>query len=191
MSGGFSEPRWSITPGANQFGGTLRLLGAIDEMRNLRLTGSGTVDFYAYATEPFSALGGRCTAKRCPWLPVSQASRSVQYYTALRGLYTTALVKSWGYAWTTGRVQVVASDSYFNTEITRSGYDNRTPLGQGNIQLVSPHIAHWDFATLPLDRATGAIAILNIEIRFVPEPKGWLMLVSGIGMLGVIYRRQR
>ena len=186
-------PRWSITPGANQFGGTLRLLGAIDEARNLRLTGTGTVDFYAHAPNPFSALGGRCTATTgCPSLPVSQASRVVQYYTSLKNLYTTALVRAWGYAWTTGRVFISAPDNaYLDTRITRSGYDNRTPLGQGVIQLVSPHIAHWNFASLPLDRATGAIAILNIEIRFVPEPKGWLMLASGIGLLGVFYWRRR
>jgi hypothetical protein len=188
-----TNPQWSITPGANQFGGTLRLLGAIDEMRNLRFTSSGTVDFYAHASEPFSALGGRCTATTgCPSLPVSHASRIVQYYTALKGLYTTALVKSWGYAWTTGSVFISAPDNaYLDTRFARSGYDNRTPLGQGFIQLVSPHIAYWNFASLPLDRAIGAIAILNIEIRFVPEPKGWLMLISGIGMLGVFYRRRR
>ncbi len=192
MSGGISTPRWRITPGANQFGGTLRLLGAIDEMRDLRLTSSGTVDFYAHAPDPFSALGGRCTATTgCPSLPVSHASRIVQYYTSLKNLYTTALVNAWGYAWTTGRVYVKAFDNaYLDTKVTRTGYDNRTSLGQGVVQLVSPHIAHWDFATLPLDRATGAIAILNIEIRFVPEPKAWLMLVSGVGLLGVLYRRR-
>jgi hypothetical protein len=190
MYGG--SPRWGITPGANQFGGTLRLLGAIDEMRNLRFAGSGTVDFYAHTPDAFSALGGRCTATTgCPSLPISHASRAVQYYTALKGVYTTALVKAWGYAWTTGKVYVNAyDDAYLDTKITRTGYDNRTPLGQGVIQLVSPHIAHWNFASLPLDRATGAIAILNIEIRFVPEPKGWLMLVGGIGLLSVFYRRR-
>jgi hypothetical protein len=192
MSGYYGDPRWRITPGANQFGGTLRLLGAIDEMRNLRLTGSGTVDYYAHAPEPFSALGGRCTATTgCPSLPVSQGSRIVQYYTSLKNLYTTALVNAWGYAWTTGKVYIRANDgAYLDTGFTQSGYDNRTPLGQGFIQLVSPHIAHWNFASLPLDRTTGAIAILNIEIRFVPEPKGWLMLVGGIGLLSVVYRRR-
>jgi hypothetical protein len=127
----------------------------------------------------------------CPSLPVSHSSRVVQYYTALKSLYTTALVNAWGYAWTTGKISITAyDDAYLDTKIARTGYDNRTPLGQGNIQLVSPHIAHWNFSSLPLDRATGAIAILNIEIRFVPEPKGWLMLIAGIGLLAAFYRRR-
>ena len=114
----------------------MRLLGGIDEARDLRLTGSGTVDFYANASDAFSAVGGRCTATTgCPSSPVSQASRVVQYYTALKNLYTTAVVKSWGYAWTTGKVSIGADDNaYRDTRIRRTGYDKRTPLGVGHIR---------------------------------------------------------
>jgi hypothetical protein len=181
---------WRITPGTNQFGGTMRLLGAIAEARSLRVYDTGTVDFYAHAADPFSALGGRCTATTgCPSPPISQASRTVQYYTSLKNLYTTASVRSWGYAWTTGTVHIRAYDNaYLDTALTRNGYDYRTPLGQGTIQLVSPRVAYWDFANLPLDRMTGAIAILNIEIRFVPEPAAALLLAVGAGAL-VLLRR--
>jgi len=187
MSGGSSNPRWNIIPGANQFGGTMRLLGAIDETRNLRIWHPG-VNFYAHAPDPFSALGGRCAvATGCPSLPVSQASRIVQYYTPLKGSYTTALVKTWGYAWTTGRVSVTAyHDWHPDTKIYRSGYDHRTSLGQGFMQLVSPHMAYWDFASRPLDRATGSIAILKLE--FVPEPGALLMLAAGASVLAFLYR---
>jgi hypothetical protein len=34
-----------------------------------------------------------------------------------------------------------------------------------------------------MDRATGAIGILNIEIRFVLESAHWLMLAGGAGEL--------
>jgi hypothetical protein len=167
----------------------MRLLGAINEARNLRLDSSGTVeDFYADTSDFFSVLGGRCTATTgCPSLPVSHSSRFVQYHTALKALYTTALVKAWGYGWTTGRVDVRALDhAYFNTILTGSGFDMRTPLGQGRIRLVSPQIAHWDFESLPLDRTTGAIGIL--DIRFAPEPTACLMLAVGAGALVVLKR---
>jgi hypothetical protein len=38
----------------------------------------------------------------------------------------------------------------------------------------------------PWDRHTGAIGILRI--KFVPEPSGWVMLVTGVGFLMVLYR---
>ncbi len=41
------------------------------------------------------------------------------------------------------------------------------------------------------DLGLDELGSLNIEIRFVPESEGWLMLVSGIGLLGVFYRRRR
>jgi hypothetical protein len=118
---------------------------------------------------------------------VVKVARIVQHYTALEGLYSTAFVKSWGYAWAMGSVP---GNAYLDTRITRGGCDDRTPLEQGVIQLVSPQAAHWNFPSLPLDRAHGAIAILNIEIRFVPEPKGWSMLVDGIDLLSAFYRRR-
>ena len=31
----------------------------------------------------------------------------------------------------------------FSTVLRRAGYDNRTPLGSGNIQLVTPSLTHW------------------------------------------------
>jgi hypothetical protein len=171
----------------------MRLLGAIDEARHLRLTGSGTVDFYAQASDAFSALGGRCTGTTgCPSSPVSQASRVVQYYTSLKNLYTTAVVKSWGYAWTTGKVSINADDNaYRDTRITRTGYDNRTPLGVGHIQLVSPRIAQWNSANPALDRATGAIAVLNIEILSIPEPSAALMVVTCLGTIALLRWRSR
>jgi hypothetical protein len=88
------------------------------------------------------------------------------------------------FPWTTGMVEVTASGGLQSTMLARTGYDNRTPAGAGNIQLVSPALTRWK--NLYSDYYTGAIATLNL--RFVPEPEGWLMLVSGIGTLAILCR---
>jgi hypothetical protein len=31
-------------------------------------------------------------------------------------------------------------------------------------------------------------AIGILRVKFVPEPSGWVMLVAGVGLLGVLYR---
>jgi hypothetical protein len=41
-----------------------------------------------------------------------------------------------------------------------------------------------------LELGTDPLDPLDPEPTPVPEPAGWLMLVSGIGLLGVFYRRQ-
>jgi hypothetical protein len=97
--------------------------------------------------------------------------------------------------WTTGLVVVSGVRGAYPTIIVRSGYDNRTPMGSGTVQLVSPHLVNWIGLTCPFSgctprsETTAGIAILRLQ--FVPEPSGWLMLVTGIGMLSVIYHRRR
>ncbi len=47
--------------------------------------------------------------------------------------------------------------------------------------MVAPRLTHWAGGA-----HWGDIAILNV--KFVPEPKGWLMLVAGLGLLGAVHR---
>ncbi len=96
-----------------------------------------------------------------------------------------------GWPWTTGAVSVDAFGDayYYNTldfpeRLRRTGYDNRTAQGAGTIQLVAPQLTLWLEGTLK----QGRVAILRL--RFVPEPKGLLLLVSGVGLLGVLKRRR-
>ncbi len=97
--------------------------------------------------------------------------------------------------WTTGLAIVSGVRGAYPTIIARSGYDNRTRLGSGTVQLVSPHLVNWIGLDCPFpdctprSETTAGIAILRLQ--FVPEPSGWLMLVSGIGLLGVFCRRRR
>ena len=105
------------------------------------------------------------------------------------GKDTTAAITAWGFPWTTGMVTITATDGFFPTLFRRTGFDNRTPGGQGTIQLVAPQLTQWEFAArdTPWDRHTGAIGILRIA--FVPEPPEFLLLVAGAGFLTVLYRR--
>jgi hypothetical protein len=93
------------------------------------------------------------------------------------------------FPWTTGSVTVTAvGRGPHKTVHYAKGYDNRTPTnGEGTIQLVTPVLTRW------IDPAwifeTGGIGILRI--RFVPEPRAWVMLLAGGGLLGVFYRWRR
>ena len=113
------------------------------------------------------------------------------YYQTAMGKATTAAITAWGFPWTTGMVTITATDGFFPTLFQRTGFDNRTSMGQGTVQLVAPQVAKWEFLDrdAPLDRHTGAIGILRI--KFVPEPSGCLMLLAGAGFLAALYRSSR
>jgi hypothetical protein len=107
------------------------------------------------------------------------------------GKATTAAITAWGFPWTTGMVTITATDGFFPTLFMRTGFDNRTSMGQGTVQLVAPQIVKWNFPEreAPWDRHTGAIGILRV--KFVPEPSALTALGSGIAMLALLYRRRR
>jgi hypothetical protein len=93
------------------------------------------------------------------------------------------------FPWTTGSVTVTAVGSGRHKTIHYAkGYDNRTPTsGMGTIQLVTPVLTRWKIPLCsPCDYETGGIGILRL--KFVPEPRGWLMLVAGVSCLGVFHR---
>ena len=100
-------------------------------------------------------------------------------------------ITAWGFPWTTGMVTITATDGFFPTLFQRTGFDNRTSMGLGTVQLVAPQLVKWDFPgrDAPWDRHTGAIGILRI--KFVPEPSGWMMLLAGAGFLAALYQNSR
>jgi hypothetical protein len=93
------------------------------------------------------------------------------------------------FPWTTGMVEVTASGGPQATVLTRTGYDNRTPAGGGNIKMLSPALSHWKNPSGGGDYFTASIATLKLV--FVPEPKAWLMLVAGICTLALLYQVNR
>ena len=159
----------------------LRSMGAVraHEHQNKTYVGTGL--------SSFDALGGQCSGTGCPVPAGSVATTTLLYQTAM-GKATTAAITAWGFPWTTGMVTITATDGFFPSLFQRTGFDNRTSMGLGTIQLVSPQLARWSFPDRdsPWDRHTGAIGILRLS---VPEPAGLLMLIAGVGFLAVLYRR--
>jgi hypothetical protein len=178
--------RVAISPGANQFGGTMRLLGSIGAKRahsykNKPFVGTGL--------SSFEVLGSECTIT-C-YVTGAQSNFQYHQYQTAMGKATTASITSLGFPWTTGEVSITATGGPFPTLFRRNGYDNRTAKGLGTIQMVAPQLVRWEFPNreTPWDRHTGAIGILRI--KFVPEPSGWVMLASGLAFLMMIYGWQR
>ena len=175
--------RVHVTEGKNRFGGTMRLLGEYRTNRGIYIVSK--------------------SAGATPWnLQHIGAGASTMGGVVTAGLkYTTMIVRPWlnlgsyGYTprtatisafpWTTGAVEVTASGGPQATALKRTGYDNRTPGGAGNVQMVSPALTLWNHASIG-DYYPGSIA--TIKLTFVPEPAVWLMLVSGIGALAILYR---
>jgi hypothetical protein len=103
------------------------------------------------------------------------------YYTVDSGYRSTGTVYAEAFKWTTGIVTVTALAGTFPTILQRKGYDNRTPMGSGAVQLVSPMLTKWVGAGTS---STAAIGIMKVS--FAPEPSEWMLLASGVSMLGLM-----
>ena len=79
------------------------------------------------------------------------------------------------------------TSSYYYTSLWRTGYDNRTPLGRGNIQLVTPTLTHWLNGYI-YEHHTAQTGMLTIQ---VPEPGAVVLLTAGGGVLGLLYWMSR
>jgi hypothetical protein len=183
-AGGGPGARVAISPGQNQFGGVMRVLGAMGAKRGHTYKNK---TFVGTSLSSFGVLGSECTAT-CYATGAQSNYQSHNYQTAM-GKATTANITTLGLPWTTGMVTITATDGFFPTLFQRTGFDNRTSKGLGTIQLVSPQLVRWNFPDrdAPWDRHTGAIGILRVI--FVPEPSAWLMLITGAVCLMVLYRR--
>jgi hypothetical protein len=171
-----------VTAGPNRFGGTMRLLGEYYTNRglatiskssgatpwNLQYIGAGAETAMGKVTggRQYSAMISR------KWLNLASYGYSAR----------TATISA--FPWTTGMVEVTASGGPQATILKRTGYDNRTPGGEGTIQMVSPALTRWKHPFS--DYYTGSIATL--KLTFVPEPTALLMLVPGIGALAILKR---
>ncbi len=175
--------RVAISPGENQFGGTMRVLGMMAAKRTHSFANKS---YIGTGLSSFGVLGSECTIS-CYVTGAQSYFQNHQYQTTM-GKTTTAYITTLGLPWTTGTVSITATAGPFPTLFRRTGYDHRTSMGLGAIQLVAPQLVRWDFSkrNASWSRHTGAIGILRIE--FAPEPSGCVMLVAGVGLLGVLYR---
>jgi hypothetical protein len=180
-----------IKAGPNQFGGVMRLLGSMrtrwgyyrscPELSCVPFSGIsyGTIDWrYDLVGATAMTVGGIVTG---PY--IGTATGTVMY----SGLDVTAtlVAKATRFPWTTGTVTVTATrPGLGDTVLARRGYDNRTPLGKGTIQLVSPLLTHW--LQPGLSKETGGIGILRLQ--FIPEPEPLLLLLVALCGLGILSR---
>jgi hypothetical protein len=177
-----------VKQGAAKFGGTMRMLGQLmskscyirnggcaigspnwryDAIGTSASTSNGVV------TQGYRATWCDGTLIECYWFPTSPPLR----------------LSGSRFPWTTGSVTVTAvGRGPHKTIHYAKGYDNRTPTsGKGTIQLVSPTLTRWIDPSFVFE--TGGIGILRI--RFVPEPRVWVMLIAGGSLLGAFYRWRR
>lgn len=167
---------WIIRRGKNGFGGPMGLLGKL----------GGTAYWGA-------SIGGSSVTSS--WNMIRALGRSTadpdrtftnEATVRFQGSPDGTIIKvATGTPWTTGTVTVYASDSW--TVLQRAGYDNRTSMGFGSIQLVTPSLTHWQWGLS--SGTSGHIGILKIQI--VPEPGATLLLAAGAGMLLLLQRVSR
>jgi hypothetical protein len=172
-----------IFPGKNQFGGVMRLLKGAPSggLRTKRRSSSYVFNVPSWGATFVGAtsIGG--------FPAVGTVTGTWAHATTPTGMAGSFSGRVLGWPWTTGKVSVRASGDYladpaffFPEVLTRAGYDNRTPQGGGTLQLVTPHLVLWN------SQKFGAIAVLKL----VPEPASGLLLLAGVGLLCVLYRRR-
>jgi hypothetical protein len=158
----------AVAAGKNQFGGVMQLIGSFGTQFAGSTSGGGKWRG-SFPTWGVTVVGAS-------YAKTAKVSGTISFQTAMLKYPSVAVVT--GFPWTTGQVSVMAGGGYgFSASLVRSGYDNRTDRGGGTIQMVTPRLTHWAGGA-----HWGDVAILNV--KFVPEPKGWLMLVAGAGLLG-------
>jgi hypothetical protein len=166
---GAGQTHVSVLAGKNRFGGVMQLIGSF---------GTRTANFGGRWKGIFPTWG--VTVIGASYAKTAKISGLISF-TPLSLTYPSVAVVT-GFPWTTGTVSVEAAGGYgFPTALVRNGYDNRTDMGGGTIQMVAPRLTHWAGGA-----HWGDVAILNV--KFVPEPNAGLMLVAGLGLLGAIYR---
>jgi hypothetical protein len=180
----YLQARVAVKAGPNQFGGVMRLLGQLTTkvcyFRNGGCSlGGNNWRYDAVGASAYTAAGMVTKGY--------VALYTAMYYHTVLMQQSTVMVRGYRFPWTTGSLTVSGLDAPHITVERRKGYDNRTALGMGTIQLVTPVLTRW---TQPaFDQFTGGIGVLRL--RFVPEPGKWALLLAGLSLLGVLYRARR
>jgi len=168
-----------ITPGDDQFGGTMELVG-IDRF-TLAITGIGAglvTGTFPIGVEQVGAANRK-----------TNFSRGYFTHTTLNfPSYISATVTGW--LWTTGTVTASDVLGFYNTLIVRSGTHNLNAAGTtGTIQLVAP--SFWQFSSPGglFDDPEGGMFEYTIQV--VPEPTSTIALSVGLVALAGLYRTRK
>jgi hypothetical protein len=173
--------RANVKAGANKFGGVMRLLGQLTTKvcyyrNNGCSLGENNWRYDAVGATAFTSAGMVTKG--------SVALYTAMYYHTNLMQVSNVMLRGYRFPWTTGSATVSGLDPPHITVHKRQGYDNRTALGKGTIQLVTPVLSRW---TQPAsDQFTGGVGILRLA--FVPEPAKWVLLAAGLSVLAFLYR---
>jgi hypothetical protein len=176
-----------VKQGAAKFGGTMRMLGQLTSKSCYYRQGGCSLSSLDWR---YDAIGAAAYTSNGVVTRGYIAYNEPRYcFPIIPPICYGGTVSGSRFPWTTGSVTVTAKGrGPHKTVHYAKGYDNRTPTGgYGTIQLVSPTLTRWLQPCCKFE--TGGIGILRI--KFVPEPRVWVMLVAGGSSLGALYRRRR
>jgi hypothetical protein len=182
---------WRIRAGKNAFGGVMGMLGKYGATGKYTVTGkTGTyngVSSWAMVPDVGRPLYNTIIGYGGMGTPIYQnpfSKTDMWYKTTPKGAVkvSTILAVGSGTLWTTGQVGGFAKTGAYYTSIWRTGYDNRTAGGKGNIQLVTPTLTHW--LSPGFNTHSAQLGMLTLK---VPEPSAALLLAAGGGVLGLLY----
>jgi len=187
--GGVTVASVKVTRGANRFGGVMQLLGTYTTKVCYFYGGGCALGYGNWAYEFIGAAGYKDSKAGSPVVTASYTTNfTFTYYNTALATIAKYNVVAQRFPWTTGTATVTATGrGPHKTWERREGFDNRTSLGYGTVQLVSPILTQWlgQCGGCP-DFETGGIAVM--QVKFVPEPGGIASLVAGLSMLLVIRR---
>ncbi|HEY5657820.1 MAG TPA: hypothetical protein VIY27_08515 [Myxococcota bacterium] len=178
---------WLIRAGKNAFGGVMGLLGKYGATGKYTVPAAGGATYNGVSSWAMVKDIGRSTAD-----PMNPYTKTDKWYRVTKGgkiKYSQITAIGSGTLWTTGQVGGFAKTGAYFTILWRTGYDNRTSGGLGNIQLVTPTLTHWLSQTL--DTHTAQIGMLKLTVTPTPEPGALLLLAAGGGVLGLLYWTSR
>jgi hypothetical protein len=188
---GMNTGTWRIRAGKNAFGGAMGLLGKYGATGKYTITGKTGTYNGASSWAMVPDIGRPLYQTQIDTGPMGTpiwqnpfSKTDMWYKTTPKGAVkvSTLFAVGSGTLWTTGQVGNFAKTGAYHTSHWRTGYDNRTAGGIGNIQLVTPSVTHW--LSPGWNTHSAQVGILKIQ---VPEPGAVLLLAAGGGVLGLLY----
>jgi len=190
LATGAKHGRIANKAGPNKFGGTLGMLaGSGPRGKLVSVTAPGAqTSMWGYFYAPFTQIGAPTVMGQPFFLPGKDATHQKAGSTLGTFMITDPTVA--GGPWSTGTVTVsiTTQNSPLSQTIMFSGYDTRTSMGAGNIQLVSGTLYNSS-GTPPSTNPRGNQLTLTL-----PEPGAGLGVAAGalgLALVGLVRARRK